>query len=57
MTVYICGDCRFCFERAGVVDSCPDCGHSFIRQATQEEILGYQKNKAEIEIELRKGAI
>jgi len=56
MTVYICGDCRFSFERAGAVDGCPDCGRSFIREATREEILEYQKNKAEIERELRVSA-
>lgn len=48
MAYYVCGKCRFCFERKGDVDACPNCGHAHIREADQDEIEKHQKDRAEI---------
>ena len=47
--IYACDNeiCRFIFERAGAVDSCPDCGKSAIREATEAEQEEYRKNLLE----------
>lgn len=47
MAIYVCGKCRFCFERKGSIESCPDCAHTFILDATEDEILEYKRNLAE----------
>jgi len=47
MTVYTCTKCRFCFERRGPVDACPDCASVNIRAATDEEIAQYNRNQTE----------
>ncbi|GHU79644.1 hypothetical protein FACS1894191_2910 [Clostridia bacterium] len=47
MAIYTCGKCLFTFERRGEVDSCPDCGHSNVRLATEEEITEYKRNREE----------
>jgi len=47
MSIYTCGKCLFCFERAGEVEICPDCAAANIRLATDEEAAEYERNKAE----------
>lgn len=47
LAIYVCGKCRFCFERKGSVEACPDCGHTFILDADEDEILEYRRNLAE----------
>ena len=47
MAVYICSKCKFCFERAGEVSACADCGHINVRLANDDEIAEYRRNKAE----------
>ncbi len=47
MAYYVCGRCQFCFERRGPVDACPDCAHTYIREADAEEIEEYHKNREE----------
>lgn len=46
MAYFTCGSrsCRFTFVRTEEPDSCPDCGKSFIRDATEEEIAEYKEN-------------
>ena len=46
-TVYTCTKCEFTFERAGEIDTCPDCGHMGIRLSTAEEVQEYQRNREE----------
>ena len=45
MAIYICSKCRFCFERRGPVDACPNCGHKMVRGATKEEKLEYKRGQ------------
>jgi DNA-directed RNA polymerase subunit RPC12/RpoP len=45
--IYVCGTCRFVFERIGETDACPDCGRLNIKEATPDEKNGYLKNRAE----------
>jgi len=47
MAIYICGKCKFCFERKGEVSACEDCGHINVRLANAEETDEYERNKAE----------
>ena len=47
--IYTCNHCRFTFRRTGVVDTCPDCGKSAVREATEKEKDEYLKNQAEYE--------
>lgn len=47
MAYYICGKCRFTFERVGKVDSCPDCAHPNVMEATGEEMEEYLRNREE----------
>ena len=49
MKIYICEKCKFSFERSGIVEECPDCGRSFVREATEDEAAEHQKNKTEFE--------
>ncbi len=49
MVYYTCCKCRFTFERVGEVDSCPDCAHPNVRNATGEEIAELLRNRAEFE--------
>ena len=44
--IYACDnkECRFIFERAGTVESCPDCGKPAVREATDAERAEYWKN-------------
>ena len=35
--IYCCEKCHFIFKRMGAVDACPDCGKTFVREATAEE--------------------
>ena len=46
MAVYICM-CGFCFELAGDVERCSDCGSANVRYATDAEAAEYRRNKAE----------
>jgi len=55
LAIYVCGRCRFCFERKGAVDACPDCGHTLILDATEDEILEYKRNLAEFGCDHRQG--
>jgi len=48
MAVYICTQCKFCFERKSVVENCPDCGRTQIRHATKDENAEYKRIKAEL---------
>ena len=44
--VYTCKKCLFMFDRAVLVERCPDCGSENFRPATkeeQEEFSNYQK--------------
>ena len=47
MAYYTCGKCRFTFERKGAVDSCPDCAHPNVVEATGEDITQFLYNQAE----------
>jgi predicted nucleic acid-binding Zn-ribbon protein len=44
--IYVCGNCRFVFERTGEICSCPDCGKPDIREASEEERGEYRKARA-----------
>ena len=35
--IYCCEKCHFIFKRMGTVDTCPDCGKTFVREAIAEE--------------------
>jgi len=41
--IYVCNNCKFCFERRAEVDQCPDCGKFAVRTANEEEKLEYFK--------------
>jgi rRNA maturation endonuclease Nob1 len=45
--IYTCSYCSFTFSRLGKVDECPACGKAVVREATNEEIEKYQKNRDE----------
>lgn len=47
--IYTCSSCRFTFSRVGEVESCPDCGKPFIREATDKEKDEYKKYQNERE--------
>lgn len=47
MSIYLCSKCLFCFERSGVIVSCPDCGNINIRFATDEEAAEFKRNQEE----------
>lgn len=49
MAVYICNQCLFCFERTDALDKCPDCGRMCVREADNDEVAEYLRNKAEFE--------
>ncbi|MDL2218423.1 hypothetical protein LJC27_07160 [Christensenellaceae bacterium OttesenSCG-928-M15] len=44
---YACDNCHFVFERAGEIESCPDCGKPSIREATEEEVSEYRRYREE----------
>lgn len=46
--LYTCDNCHFTFERAGEIESCPDCGKPNIRAAKQEEIIEFQRIREEL---------
>jgi len=46
--IYCCDKCLFTFERAGSVDSCPDCGYREVRPANEDEQAQYFRIKAEL---------
>ena len=48
MAYYTCGKCRFTFERTGEVDSCSDCAHFHVREATGEETSQFLHNQAQL---------
>lgn len=48
ISIYQCDRCHFAFERAGEVESCPDCGDIGVRPATEDEQAEYRKIKAEL---------
>ena len=45
--VYICGKCKFLFERADFPGNCPDCGKEYILPATDDEIKEFEELKKE----------
>ena len=45
--IYTCDKCRFIFSRVGDVDTCPDCGKPFVREATKIEQDEYHKHQSE----------
>lgn len=45
--IYTCESCRFLFSRAGIPESCPDCGKLSVREANLLEREEYQRNQAE----------
>jgi rRNA maturation endonuclease Nob1 len=47
MAYFVCGKCQFCFVRRGPVDACPDCGHTYIREAEADEIAEFEENRKE----------
>jgi hypothetical protein len=47
MAYYICCKCKFTFERAGEVDSCPGCLHPNVMEVAGEEIAELRDNQAE----------
>ena len=47
--IYTCSSCRFTFSRVGDVESCPDCGKPFIREATDKEKAEYLRYQEEQE--------
>jgi len=51
MAYYTCGKCRFTFERVSAVDSCPDCAHFHVREATRGETTQFLHHQAEFSIE------
>lgn len=51
MAVYVCDKCGFCFERAGAVDYCPDCGRGFVRDADADEVQEYKRIRAELAVQ------
>jgi DNA-directed RNA polymerase subunit RPC12/RpoP len=42
--IYVCGVCRFVFERIGEAEACPDCGKPNIREASRDEKNEYLRN-------------
>jgi len=45
--IYVCDNCKFCFERLSNVEQCPDCGKFTVRTANENEKVNYMKNKDE----------
>ena len=41
--IYTCNECHFTFSRVGKIETCPDCGKPFIREATEKEKREYKK--------------
>jgi len=53
--IYTCNNCRFTFSRVGEVESCPDCGKTYvIREATDKEKDDYKKYRDEYGIEKKR---
>lgn len=48
LAIYVCAKCLFCFERAGNIESCPDCASMSVRLADSEEEAEYRRNRAEL---------
>ena len=47
MAYYTCRKCLFTFECEESADSCPDCAHPELRDATGEEIAELLEHRAE----------
>lgn len=44
--VYVCGSCRFMFERKGDVTECPACGGSNLHPADEKEEQEYREKES-----------
>ena len=49
--IYFCDACHYCFPADQQPDRCVDCGKMALRVATDEEIIEYERIRAEIEAE------
>lgn len=49
--IYFCDACRYCFPATKRPDRCIDCGKMSVRVATDEEVIEYERIRAEIEAE------
>ena len=47
--IYTCSSSRFTFSRVGEIETCPDCGKPFLREATAKEKAEYLKYQEEQE--------
>ena len=46
--IYVCGKCRFAFERVGEPERCPDCGALAIHEANDHEQQEYRRTQEEL---------
>ena len=45
--IYICDKCGFIFKRTGECNQCPDCGKNFVREASSDEKIEFEKRQRE----------